>query len=229
MSGKLIVIEGTDGSGKGTQLQLLVENFKTHKIKYETLDFPQYYKTFFGKWIGRFLKGEFGKVEDLPPYLLMFPYAADRWQAKDDMHKWLEEGKIVVSNRYTGSNAYQAAKLDKKERTRFVDWSFEMEYKAFGIPKEDLVIFLYVPYAVSQKLLEQKAARKYMGNQKKKDIHESNVTLMQEVEKVYLDFCKRFPHWVKIECTKNGQILSKEEIHNKVLSVLRRKRVIAAE
>lgn len=226
MNGKLIVIEGTDGSGKGTQLQLLVHHFKQQRISYETLDFPQYYKTFFGKWIGKFLKGEFGTVEDLPPYLLMFPYAADRWQAKEDMHRWLREGKIIISNRYTGSNAYQAAKLAKKDRTRFIDWSFEMEYDAFGIPKEDLVIFLYVPFVVSQKLLEQKAARKYMGNQKKKDIHESNIPLMQEVEKVYLNFCKRYPHWVKIDCTKNGQILTKEEIHQKILSVLRRKKMI---
>lgn len=225
--GKLVVIEGTDGSGKGTQLALLIEYFKLHHLPFATLDFPQYYKTFFGKWIGRFLKGEFGSVNDISPWLLLFPYAADRWQAKTDLAQWLEEGKVVFSNRYTGSDAYQAAKLPKEDRTRFLDWSFEMEYDAFGIPKEDLVIFLYVPYAVSQKLLEQKAARKYMGNAREKDIHESNTTLMQEVEKVYLGLCEKFPHWVKIDCTKNGVILSKEEIHQKILSVLRRKRIIS--
>lgn len=224
--GKLVVIEGTDGAGKSTQLALLVEYFKSHHLPFETLDFPQYYKTFFGKWIGRFLKGEFGSVNDISPWLLLFPYAADRWQAKPDLERWLEEGKVIFSNRYTGSNAYQAAKLPKEDRARFIDWSFEMEYDAFGIPKEDLVIFLYVPFAISQKLLEQKAARKYMGNAQKKDIHESNPHLMQEVEKVYLDFCTRFPHWVKIDCIKNGAILSKEEIHQKILSVLRRKRII---
>lgn len=224
--GKLIVIEGSDGSGKGTQLQLLVDYLKSKKIPHATLDFPQYYKTFFGKWIGRFLKGEFGKIEDLPPYLLMFPYAADRWQAKPDIERWLGQGKIIVSNRYTGSNAYQAAKVPKKDRGRFTDWSFEMEYGAFGIPKEDIVIFLYVPYAISQKLLEQKSARKYMGNQRKKDIHESNTWLMQEVEKVYLDFCSRFPHWVKIDCVVDGKILSKEEIHEKVIQILKKKNIL---
>ncbi len=227
MKGKLVVIEGSDGSGKGTQTQLLVDYFKQSHTPYAVLDFPQYYKTFFGKWIGRFLKGEFGKIEDLPPYLLMFPYAADRWQAKGDIERWLSEGKIVISNRYTGSNAYQAAKLSKKERERFIDWSFEMEYEAFGIPKEDLVIFLYVPFAISQKLIEQKNTRKYLGNGLKKDIHESNIKLMQEVERVYLDFCKRFPHWVKIDCVKNGQILSKEEIHQKIFDVLRRKKILS--
>ncbi len=223
--GKLVVIEGSDGSGKGTQLQKLVDYFKQNRISHVTLDFPQYYKTFFGKWIGRFLKGDFGKVEDLPPYLLMFPYAADRWQAKDDIEHWLEEGKIIVSNRYTGSNAYQAAKMLAKERERFIDWSFEMEYKAFGIPKEDLVIFLYVPFKSSQALIAKKATRKYLGNNKK-DIHESNTVLMQEVEKVYLHFCKRFPHWVLVDCVKNNTLLSVDEIHQKILAVLRRKKII---
>ncbi len=226
MKGKLVVIEGSDGSGKGTQLALLVDYLKIHHLPHATLDFPQYYKTFFGRWIGRFLKGEFGRVEDLPPYLLMFPYAADRWQAKEDIERWLAEGKLVVSNRYTGSNAYQAAKLPASERERFITWSFDMEYKAFGIPKEDLVIFLYVPFAVSQRLIELKNARKYLGNGKNKDIHESNITLMQEVERVYLYFCKRFPHWVKIDCTKNAEILPKETIHQKIVELLKRKKML---
>jgi dTMP kinase len=224
--GKLIVIEGSDGSGKGTQTALLVEYFKKTHTPYATLDFPQYYKTFFGKWIGRFLKGDFGKVEDLPPYLLMFPYAADRWQAKDDINHWLEEGRIVVSNRYTGSNAYQAAKLPPEERERFTKWSFEMEYDAFGIPREDLVIFLYVPYTVSQKLISAKNNRKYLGKTKK-DIHESNETLMKNVEATYLSFAKTYRHWVTIDCTKYGKILSKEEIHEKIRTVLKHKHIIS--
>jgi dTMP kinase len=227
-TGKLVVIEGTDGAGKGTQLALLVDYFKLHHLPFETLDFPQYYKTFFGRWIGRFMKGEFGGANDVPPYIASIPYAADRWQAKEDLERWLEEGKTVFINRYTGSNAvYQSAKLPKSERQDYIDWQFEMEYKVFGIPKEDIVIFLYVPYAVSQQLLTTKSARKYMGNAREKDIHESNTQLMQEVEHIYLDLCKRFPHWIKIDCTKNGVILSKEEIHQKILSVLRRKKIVA--
>lgn len=224
--GKLVVIEGTDGSGKGTQLQHLVEYLKTHQIPHATLDFPQYYKTFFGKWIGHFLKGEFGKVEDLPPYLLMFPYAADRWQAKPDIERWLSQGKLVISNRYTSSGAYQAAKVPKEDRERFLAWCFEMEYEAFGVPREDLVIFLHVPYGVSQKLIEAKSERKYLGNRKKKDIHESNEKLMREVEKVYLDFCQRFSHWVKIDCVKGAEILSKDVIHQKIIAVLKKKKIL---
>jgi dTMP kinase len=224
--GKLIVLEGSDASGKGTQLALLTDFFKREHIRYETLDFPQYYKTVFGSWIGRFLKGDFGTVEEINPYLLMFPYAADRWQAKEDIGHWLEEGRIVVSNRYTGSNAYQAAKVPDRERDRFTDWSFMMEYEGFGIPKEDLVIFLYVPYGIASRLMDSKKNRKYLGNGKKKDIHESNIPLMKKVEDVYLGYCRRFPHWVKVDCTKNGEILSREAIHEKIKGILKRKRII---
>lgn len=224
--GKLIVIEGTDGSGKGTQLTLLADYLKAQHIPYGSFDFPQYYKTFFGRFVGRFLKGEFGGVRDVHPYLIMIPYAADRWKAKDEMERALVEGKLVLSNRYATSCVYQAAKLPPKDRAAFVDWSFEMEYKAFEIPKEDLVVFLYVPYDISQKLIEQKANRKYLGTGAKKDIHESNEQLMRDVEKVYLEFCKKYPHWVKIDCTKNGEILSREEIHQKIVDVLKRKKMI---
>lgn len=224
--GKLVVLEGSDGSGKATQLSLLVDYFKHSHAPYATLDFPQYYKTFFGKWIGRFLKGEFGGVEDLPPYLLMFPYAADRWQAKEDIEYWLKEGRIILSNRYTGSNAYQAAKLPKSERHRFIDWSHELEYDAFGIPHEDLVIFLYVPYSVSQKLMEHRKVKKYLGKHSTKDIHEADTHLMQEVETVYLSYCRKFPHWVKIDCVEHGSILPKEEIHQKIITVLQKKKII---
>jgi dTMP kinase len=218
--GKLIVIEGSDGAGKGTQLTYLTDYLKKKRISYSTLDFPQYYKTIFGAWIGRFLKGDFGTVEEINPYLLMFPYAADRWQAKADLEKWLSEGKLVISNRYTGSNAYQAAKLPRLEQNRFTEWSFKMEYEGFGIPREDLVIFLYVPVEVSQKLIGTKKNRKYLGNGTKKDLHESNRKLLEEVERVYLGYCRKYHHWVKIDCTKNGQMLSKEEVHQKVIQVL---------
>lgn len=224
--GKLIVIEGTDGSGKATQLKLLEKYLQEKQIPVKTLSFPQYDKTFFGRWIGRFLKGEFGQIKDLPPYLLIFPYAADRWQAREEIKKWLEKGKILISDRYTGSNVYQAAKLPASERLRFISWAFELEYDVFKLPREDLVLFLDVPPQVSQKLLEQKGSRKYLGNCKVRDLHESNYALLGEVEKEYLKFCKAYPHWVKITCTKDGKILSKEIIQQKIIKVLEDKKII---
>lgn len=226
LKGKLIVIEGTDGSGKATQVKLLAESLKKLKIPVKTFSFPQYYKTFFGRWIGRFLKGEYGKVEEIHPYLLIFPYAADRWQAKEEIEKWLKKGNIVISDRYTGSNVYQSAKLPPQERLRFISWSFELEYDIFGLPREDLVLFLDVPPSISQKLLGQKKGRKYLGSYKRKDIHEANRKLLEGVEKEYLKFCKSYPHWVRIDCIKDGQILPKEKIQQKILKVLKDKKII---
>lgn len=223
--GKLVVIEGTDGSGKGTQLELLINYFKAQHIRYSTLDFPQYHKTIFGKWIGQFLRGDYGTVEEITPYLVMFPYAADRWTAKKGVVDALEDGKIVVSNRYAPSNAYQSAKLPEAKRKDFYTWCEQMEYEGFGIPREDLVIFLYVPYDVSQKLIALKKDRKYLGKGKK-DIHESNEKLMRTVEKEYLMLAKTKKHWVKIDCSKNGQILSKDEIHQKVIETLKKKKIV---
>jgi dTMP kinase len=100
-----------------------------------------------------------------------------------------------------------------------------MEYDAFGIPREDLVIFLYVPFTFSQKLIEQKNHRKYLG--KVKDIHESNMTLMREVEKEYLSLSKKYKHWVKIDCVKKDAILSREEIHVKIIETLKQKKIIS--
>jgi len=218
-SGKLIVIEGTDGAGKATQLALLADYFKKKNKAYEILDFPQYDKTFFGKWIGRFLNGEFGSLEQIPSYLLAFPYAADRWQAKAQIDQWLKEGKMVLTNRYAPSNAvYQAAKLPEEKRQAFIDWVFEMEYEVFKIPREDTVLFLHVPYSESARLIEQKKERQYLQNGNHKDLHEQGGLLLQTVEKLYVLLSKRFPHWATIECSKNGRILSKEDIHQKIIT-----------
>lgn len=217
--GKLIVIEGSDGAGKGTQLSLLIEHCKQNNIPHQSFDFPQYYKTFFGAFAGRFLKGEFGNINDIPPYVISIPYAADRWQAKEEINQALSEGKLVIVNRYATSNAaYQGAKLPESERQKFIDWSFDMEYNQFAIPKEDLVLYLHVPFSVSQTLIEQKAQREYLGTDKK-DIHEANVEFLKEVEKVYRELAKT-SHWVTIECCKDNDIFPKDVIHKQIISAL---------
>lgn len=225
-TGQLIVIEGSDGAGKGTQLDLLVEYCNTHAIQHVTFDFPQYYKTFFGEFAGRFLKGEFGDIKDVPPYVISIPYAADRWQAKEAMNQALSEGKLVIVNRYATSNAaYQAAKLPPSERQAFIDWSFEMEYNQFGIPKEDIVLYLHVPASVSQQLIEKKAKRAYLQG-KQKDIHEANRSFLEDVERIYLQLASTQPHWITIECCQHDVIQSKEDIHTNIIGVLQRKKIL---
>lgn len=218
--GKLIVIEGSDGSGKTTQIKLLTSYLKKQKISFAVLDFPQYEKTFFGEFVARFLKGEFGKAEHIPSYFVALPYALDRWQAKKQINKLLAKKQLVICNRYVGSNAaYQAAKLKPNQREAFIKWLFKMEYEILGVPKEDIVIYLYVPVGISQELIDKRGQKKYLGNLKK-DIYEQDIKLLTEVEKMYLSFCKKYKNYLKVDCTEKGKLLTKEKIHQKILQKL---------
>ncbi len=217
--GKFIVIEGTDGSGKETQLRLLLHYFKKKRISYSAFDFPQYGKTFFGDFAGRFLNGEFGHFSRINPYLASFPYAADRWQVKDKIWKAINEDKFVVCNRYTPSVVYQAVKIKSTQRSNFLKWAETLEYEVFGIPKPDLIIFLHVPLVFAQILMLKKDKRKYL-NGKSKDQYEESVSYLQKVENLYLKMVKNNKNWIKIDCVDDKRILSPEIIHQKILDKL---------
>lgn len=224
--GKLIVIEGSDGAGKATQLKLLQEHLSSIKYKVQTIDFPRYYDSFYGKMVAQFLRGEFGTLKEVDPHLASLLYALDRGSAKNEMEKWLNDGAFVLSNRYATSNlAHQSAKLSAKKRKKFIEWDLELEYSVNGIPKEDIVIYLYVPYKISRKLVLQKSkeVREYARG-KKRDIHEKDLLFMKKSEEAYLRLVKQFPHWVKIICVdKKGNLKSREEIHEEVKKVLKKK------
>ena len=217
--GKLIVIEGTDGSGKGTQLQLLLNYLNKKQISYASFDFPQYGKTFFGEFAGRFLNGEFGHFSRINPYLASFPYAADRWQVKDQLWKAINDKKLVICNRYTPSVVYQAVKVKPTQRKNFLKWAETLEYKVFGIPKPDLVLFLYVPLVFAQILMLKKNKRNYL-NGKSKDQYEESADYLQKVENMYLAMVRNNKNWVKIDCVENEKILPPELIHRKILDKL---------
>lgn len=225
--GKLVVIDGTDGSGKGTQTDLLLKYLDEKKKKNKYIDFPRYYTSFHGKMVGRYLKGEFGSLNSASPYLTSLFYAMDRLTARDEIIDWLEEGNTVVANRYTTSSmAFQTARIDKEHREEFLKWLYEMEYKEHKLPKEDVVIFLYVPVDISQKLIEQKAGREYMKG-KKKDINEADVAYQKEVLKLYLQLAKKYPHWEVIRCVDaKGKLLTVEKVHGKVVAALKRHGVV---
>lgn len=225
--GKLVVIDGTDGSGKGTQTEKLLEYLEKKGTKNKYIDFPRYYTSFHGKMVGRYLKGEFGGLNSASPYLTSLFYAMDRLTARDEIIDWLEEGNTVVANRYTTSSmAFQTARIEKDKREEFLKWLYEMEYKEHKLPKEDVVIFLYVPVEISQKLIEQKAQREYMKG-KEKDINEANVAYQKEVLKLYLDLSSKFPHWEVIKCVDSrGNLLSVEQVHSKIIKILMKRGVI---
>lgn len=220
-TGKFIVIDGSDGSGKKTQSDLLIESLK--KAGYETAyyDFPDY-DSFFGKMVGRYLNGEFGEADQVSPYLGSLLYAGDRWQAGQQIEKDLALGKIVISNRYTQSNmGHQAAKISNlEEKEKYLQWLEELEFNIYKIPKPDLVLFLHVPVEISQNLFAGKGERKYTKSVK--DIHEGNVDFMERSVNEYLRLAEKYSEWRRIDCTEGQTLLSKEEIADMVYSMIKK-------
>lgn len=224
--GKLIAFEGTDGSGKGTQHRLLIEEFKKRAIPFETLDFPRYGQSFFGDLAGEMLKGNFGGIDAVPSHLAVLPYACDRWLIKNDLMKWLGDGKIVLSNRYTASSAvYQAAKLPADKQSEFIDWVYKLEQEVIGLPHEDIVLYFSLPVEVAQILVNQKASRKYLG-EKKKDIYEEDVMIQQTVDALYQILAKKNSNWKTIECVTAGTLRSPEAIQKDILDELAKNGVL---
>jgi len=220
--GQFVVIEGTDGSGKATQTALLIDKLKKLQIPSGLYDFPRYEDNEYGKLVARYLKGEFGGLEQISPYLASLPYAGDRMLAGPEIQKKLEQGEVVITNRYVLSNkAYMAARIAQSDRKQFLDWLDKLEYNVNRVPREDLVIFLYVPLKVSQQNIDERVQKSYLQD-KKKDIMEANLKYMQQVEDVYMDLAKQ-NNWSLIECTSNGLMRSREEIHEEVFNVLNEK------
>lgn len=226
--GKLIVIDGGDGSGKTTQVSLLMDYLKKEHIPSKIVDFPQYYKSFHGKTVARFLRGEFGNLNEVSPYLAALSYALDRATAKNDMDQLLKKGGVIVANRYTTSSmAHHGAKFtSESEQNQFIEWISELEYNELKVPKENIVLYLYVPWKIGYELTNKKQDRSYLLG-KKQDIHESNLSYRKKVEEMYLKLAKRNKHWMKIDCVKNNQILSPETIHKKIITALKSKKIIS--
>ncbi len=219
-TGKLIVFEGTDGSGKGTQFDLLVAEFKKRGLPVETMDYPRYANSVFGEMAGRMLRGDFGSTDVLSSELAVLPFACDRWLMKDTIKQWLSEGKIVLSNRYTGSSAvYQAAKLPIEKQKSFIEWVYKLEQETIGLPPEDLVLFLTMPLTISEKLIEQKNPRAYLDG-KKKDMYEENDMIQVTVHRLYNELVASHAQWKIIQSAQNEVLRSKESIQKDILDVL---------
>jgi dTMP kinase len=220
--GKLIVIDGGDGSGKTTQAKLLVKYLQVKNILVKYVDFPQYYNSFHGKTVAKFLRGEFGKIDEVSPYLASLAYALDRVSLKEEMEDFLKRGGIIIANRYATSNmAHQAAKFkDKKQQETYLKWVFDLEYKVHKIPKENLVMYLHVPWRIGLSLTDNKPVRHYL-NGESTDIHEKDLLYRHAVEKMYLELSKRYKHWVKINCVIDNKILPPYEIHKRILQALK--------
>lgn len=226
MKGKLIVIEGGDGSGKATQTDLLKKYFASQKVPTKSISFPQYKSTFFGKTIARVLRGEIAPLSQINPYLISMVYAMDRVEAREKLYKWLNSGYMVVLDRYVSSNmAHQTGRLPKKEQAKFLKWIEELEYKVNNVPREDIVIYLYVPHKVSQALLAKRKTDTHLKG--KKDIVEKDTLYLKKAEETYTRLEKKFPHWVRVACIDTtGEMKSREAIHQEILATLRKKHII---
>lgn len=216
--GKLIVVEGTDGSGKSVQTKLLVEKLNKEGFLVATISFPQYGKKSAGL-VEEYLNGKYGKPDEVSPYAASLFYALDRFDFTRKIRAKLNEGYIFVTDRYVDSNTgHQGGKIkNPREREKFIKWLYDLEYRILEIPKPDLVIVLHVPAEVGQKLVAQKQQRLYLKGGKTRDAHEKDLEHLKNAEKSYLWLAKKFPRDHKIvECIKRKQLLAPEEIHEMV-------------
>ena len=211
--GKLIVIEGTDGSGKSTQFRLLTERVAAEGRPFEKLVFPQY-KEESSALIRMYLGGEFGtKPSDVNAYAATAFFAVDRYASyKKVWGQWYENGGLILSDRYTTSNAvHQASKEPEESRGAYLKWLYEFEYEKLGLPCPDLTIYLDVPTDFTEKMMRSREA----ATNTTADIHE------QDLE--YLATCRRtgkaaaeFYGWTVINCVRDGQMRSIEDIHEEI-------------
>ncbi len=215
MAGKFIVIDGTDGSGKGTQTNKLVEKLKAEKFHVEIADFPQYGQKS-AALVEEYLNGNYGTAKEVGPYRASIFYACDRYAASFQLKKWLEEKKIIISNRYVSSNmGHQGGKIqDTTERDKFLEWVEDLEYNIFKIPKPDINILLYMPPAIGQQLVDKKGHRDYV-NGKKRDIHEADIKHLEEAAEAYQYIARKF-NWIIIDCAPNNELRTIEQIHHEL-------------
>ncbi|MFZ1720549.1 MAG: thymidylate kinase [Candidatus Moraniibacteriota bacterium] len=217
--GVLIVIDGADGTGKATQVKLLLSRLKKEGHRAKSLDFPQYEKNFFGGLIGRALTGLYGDFIALDPHIASVLYAADRFESKATLEKWLAQGFVVVLDRFVSANQiHQGGKIaDAKKRKKFLEWLEKMEFGVFGLPKPDVILYLDVPIEVSEKLLGEKTSfSKKQYAKGKKDLAESDAKHQRDARVSALKMIQKNNHWVKIPCAERGVLLAREVIAERI-------------
>jgi len=227
---KLIVIEGVDGSGKSTQIKLLSDFFTGKGYSCEFLHFPRTDAPYFGELIARFLRGEFGSLNEVDPYLVAMLYAGDRKDASELIREWLGKGKIVLLDRYTYSNiAYQCAKLDvTNEQDKLMKWILDLEFEHFGIPKPDLNIFLDVPFSFTEKKLNSGRSgddRSYLRGTR--DIHEVSLVFQKKVRDIYLRVAQSDETLSVVSCSDTGgKIQPPATISDRILRIISERNLI---
>jgi dTMP kinase len=217
--GKFIVLEGIDGSGKRTQLDMLARAFQSQGIASTQIAFPNY-EGFFGKLVAQFLNGDFGPLEAVDPHFSALLYAGDRLESKPVIESALAAGNAVLADRYIGSNiAHQGSRVPSAKREAFVTWLKRLEYEIYALPPEDLAIYLRLPVAEAHRLVGKKGAREYTTL--RRDIQEADTAHLEAAAQVYDDLSRQ-PNWARIECwdAANRTLRSPESIHQEILATV---------
>jgi dTMP kinase len=197
IAGKLIAVEGIDGSGKQTQVRLLTQALAARGHRVLATGFPQY-DSWFGKMVGQFLNGDFGQLESVDPHFTALLYAGDRFERKQPILSALESGAVVIADRYVASNlAHQTARTPSEKRAAFCAWIEHLEYGIYGLPKEDLVLYLRVPPRAAQSLVAKKATRSYTVSEY--DLQESDSRHLLDAGDMY-DQLSRGLNWRTVDC-----------------------------
>lgn len=200
--GKLIAVEGIDGSGKQTQVRLLEHELTSRGFSVYSTGFPKY-DSWFGKMVGQFLNGDFGDLESVDPHFSALLYAGDRFEAKAKIQEALRDGKVVLADRYIASNlAHQTARVPAQQRSDFMSWIEHLEYKVYGMPREDLILYLRIPPVEAQSLIALKSARAY--TEAKQDLQEASLRHLEDAAEMYDNLSRQAP-WATIQCFDAGR------------------------
>lgn len=220
MKGKLIVIEGLDGSGKATQTQRIFDRLKAEGVRVRQVSFPDYQSPSSAP-VRMYLNGELGSnPEDVNGYAAAVFYAVDRYASfKKDWGDDYANGAVILCDRYVTSNAiYQMTKVDKEDWDSYLEWLNELEYEKLGVPRPDLVIYLNVPCEISQQLM----SRRYEGDESRKDLHERNLSYLADCAETAAFSAQRLG-WSAVNCVENTQLRSMDDISSEIMKLIKEK------
>ncbi len=217
-TGKLIVIDGGDGAGKQTQTDMLVHQLIQDGHQTGTLDFPRYKHNFFGGLLRECLDGKRGDFLHIDPRIASTLYAADRFESKPQIEEWLAEGRIVVLDRYVSSNMlHQGSKIaDPAEMESFLEWLDQMEHKVLGLPRPDLILYFSVDPEERIKMLQHAADKK----ENVLDVAETNLEHQKQTDRAARIVVEKLNCWQQIECMKDGQMRTRDDIHQEVYQLV---------
>ncbi|MDR2085994.1 MAG: dTMP kinase [Dysgonamonadaceae bacterium] len=220
MAGKLIVIEGLDGSGKSTQIELLKKKFEKEGINYSYIHFPRLNNGLYGELIAEFLRGEYGSVKEVHPKLVALLFANDRTEHLEEINRWLNNGFIILCDRYVNSNiAFQCAKIENvAEKEKLKKWILNFEFNCNKLPVPYKSFFLDVPFNfISKSLSNQRAGadREYLAG--KRDIHEESLSLQENVYQEYKKLLSEQDDFIAIPCYNQNNEMLKPKLINELI------------